>query len=115
MTVELRVQILESIRGDDVFIIQATNPPAENLLELLFLIRAARLASAGRITAVIPYYGYARQDKKDEPRVPLAAELIAEEIVDAGAERVVVVELHSGQIQAFLKESLLTIFLRALF
>ena len=98
---EIRVQILENIRGDDVFIIQSTHPPAENLLELLFLIDAAKRASAARITAVIPYFGYARQDRKDQPRVPISAKLVANLLERAGADRVLTVDLHADQIQGF--------------
>ncbi len=98
---EIFVQIDESIRGDDVFIVQSTNPPAENILELLLLGDAARRASAARITAVIPYYGYARQDRKDKPRVPISAKLIAKLIESAGFDRVLTVDLHADQIQGF--------------
>ncbi|MCK4233201.1 ribose-phosphate pyrophosphokinase [candidate division WOR-3 bacterium] len=98
---EIRVKIGENIRGKDVFIIQSTNPPAENLLELLIIIDAAKRASARRITAVTPYFGYARQDKKDEPRVPITAKLIADLITIAGAQRVLGMDLHVEQIQGF--------------
>jgi len=98
---EIRVNIHENIRGKDVFIIQPTLPPAENLLELLILIDACYRASANRITAVIPYYGYARQDRKDQPRVPITAKLIANLIETAGAHRVLALELHAAQIQGF--------------
>ncbi len=98
---ELFVQINENIRGADVFIIQSTNPPAENMLELLILIEAARRASASRITAVIPYYGYARQDRKDKPRVAITAKLIANLITTAGADRIITMDLHASQIQGF--------------
>ncbi len=99
---EIRVQIKENIRGKDVFIIQATCPPPnENLMELLILIDAARRASAKRITAVLPYYGYARQDRKDQPRVPITAKLVANLIVAAGANRVLTMDLHAAQIQGF--------------
>ncbi len=98
---EIRIKIGENIRGKDVFIIQSTNPPAENLLELLIIIDAAKRASARRITAVIPYFGYARQDKKDEPRVPITAKLIADLITTAGAQRVLAIDLHVEQIQGF--------------
>ena len=91
---ELFVQINENIRGADVFIIQSTNPPAENMLELLILIEAARRASASRITAVIPYYGYARQDRKDKPRVAITAKLIANLITTAGADRIITMGMH---------------------
>jgi ribose-phosphate pyrophosphokinase len=98
---EIRVQILENIRGDDVFIIQSTHPPAENLMELLLLIDAAKRASAARITAVIPYFGYARQDRKDQPRVPISAKLVANLLERAGADRILTVDLHADQIQGF--------------
>ena len=91
----------ESIRGDDIFIIQSTNSPAENYLELLLLLDAAKRASAGRITAVIPYYGYARQDRKDQPRVPISARLFMDLIVKAGAQRLISMDLHSTQIQGY--------------
>ena len=99
---EIRVQIKENIRGKDVFIIQSTCPPTnDNLMELLILIDAARRASAARITAVLPYYGYARQDRKDQPRVPITAKLVANLIVAAGAKRVLTMDLHANQIQGF--------------
>src|SRR5690242_16273575 len=84
---EISVRIDENVRGLDIFIIQPTSPPAENVLELLLLIDAARRASAARITCVMPYYGYARQDRKDQPRVPIGAKLMANMIVSAGADR----------------------------
>ncbi len=98
---EIKVQIKENIRGHDVFIIQSTIPPADNLMELLLLIDAAKRASAARITAVIPYFGYARQDRKDQPRVPISAKLVANLIERAGANRVLTMDLHSEQIQGF--------------
>ena len=98
---EIRVQILENVRGDDVFIVQSTQPPADNLMELLLLIDAARRASASRVTAVIPYFGYARQDRKDQPRVPISSKLVANLIERAGADRVLTVDLHAEQIQGF--------------
>jgi ribose-phosphate pyrophosphokinase len=98
---EIHVNINENIRGQDVFIIQPTFPPAENILELLILIDACYRASAKRITAVIPYYGYARQDRKDRPRVPISAKLIANLIETSGAHRVLAFELHAAQIQGF--------------
>jgi len=98
---EIRVSINENIRGKDVFIIQPTLPPADNLMELLILIDACHRASANRITAVIPYYGYARQDRKDKPRVPISAKLVANLIETAGAHRVLALELHAAQIQGF--------------
>ena len=98
---EVFVQINENIRGADLFIVQPTNPPAENLFELLMLIDASRRASAMRITAVIPYYGYARQERKDRPRVPITAKLVANLITVAGADRVLTFDLHAGPIQGF--------------
>ena len=98
---EISVRIDENIRGNDVFIVQPTNPPAENILELLLLIDAARRASAARITCVMPYYGYARQDRKDQPRVPIGAKLMANMIVTAGADRVLGVDFHQHQLQGF--------------
>ncbi len=98
---EIGVKINENIRGTDVFIIQSTNYPAENLLELLILLDAASRASANRITAVIPYFGYARQDRKDQPRVPITAKLVANLIATAGADRVLTMDLHAAQIQGF--------------
>lgn len=99
---EISVKITENIRGKDVFIIQPTcYPPNENLMELLIVIDAMRRASAARITAVIPYYGYARQDRKDQPRVPITAKLIANLLVAAGTSRLLAVDFHSQQIQGF--------------
>jgi ribose-phosphate pyrophosphokinase len=98
---EIRVNIMESVRGSDAFVIQSTQPPADNLLELLLMIDALRRASADRITAVIPYFGYSRQDRKDKPRVPVSAKLVANLIERAGANRVLTMELHAEQIQGF--------------
>lgn len=98
---EIRVKIGENVRGKDVFIVQSTHSPAENLLELLIIIDAAKRASARRITAVTPYFGYARQDKKDEPRVPITAKLVADLITVAGAHRILAMDLHVEQIQGF--------------
>ncbi len=99
---ETYVKINESVRGKDIFLLQPTSPPAnENLMELLIMIDAAQRASADRITAVIPYYGYARQDKKDQPRVPITSKLVANLITTAGADRVLAMDLHVGQIQGF--------------
>ena len=98
---EIFVQIEENIRGHDLFIIQPTNPPADNLMELLIMIEAARRASAMRITAVLPYYGYARQDRKDKPRVAITAKLVANLITTAGADRIITMDLHASQIQGF--------------
>ncbi len=99
---ELLVQINENVRGTDAFVIQPTCTPVNrNIMELLLIIDALRRASAGRITAVIPYYGYARQDKKVQPRVPISARLVANLITVAGASRVLTMDLHVGQIQGF--------------
>jgi ribose-phosphate pyrophosphokinase len=98
---EIQVQIEENVRGEDIFVIQSTNPPSENLMELLIIIDALRRASARRITAVVPYFGYARQDRKDKPRVPITAKLVANLLTVAGADRIVTVDLHAGQIQGF--------------
>ena len=98
---EIWVKYNENIRGDDVFIIQSTNPPTSNLIELLIMLDAAKRASARRVTAVIPYFGYARQDRKDQPRVSITAKLIANLITIAGAERVITMDLHAPQIQGF--------------
>jgi ribose-phosphate pyrophosphokinase len=91
----------ESIRGDYVFLVQSTNAPSDNLMELLMMIDAARRASAGYITAVIPYYGFARQDRKDKPRVSIASKLVANLLTKAGANRVMTMDLHAPQIQGF--------------
>ena len=99
---ETHVKINENIRGRDVFIVQPTSPPANHhLMELLIMIDACRRASASRITAVVPFFGYARQDRKDQPRVPITAKLVANLIVAAGASRVLTVDLHEQQIQGF--------------
>jgi len=98
---ELFVKIDENVRGRDVYIIQPTNPPAENLIELLLLMDAARRASAARITAVIPYFGYARQDRKDQPRVAISAKLMANMVSTAGADRVLAMDFHQHQLQGF--------------
>ncbi len=98
---EIWVKYNENIRGCDVFIIQSTNSPTSNILELLIMIDTARRASARRITAVIPYFGYARQDRKDQPRVAITAKLMANLIYTAGADRVLTMDLHAPQIQGF--------------
>ena len=99
---ELRVKISENVRGDDVFIIQPTCPPVnDHLMELLIMVDAMSRASARRITLVVPYYGYARQDRKAEPRVPITAKLVANLIDAAGADRMLSMDLHAGQIQGF--------------
>ncbi|MDP2922892.1 MAG: ribose-phosphate pyrophosphokinase [Candidatus Omnitrophota bacterium] len=99
---EIRVKIEENVRGKDVFIIQSTCPPVnENLMELLIIVDALSRASANRITAVMPYFGYARQDRKDQPRVPITAKLVANLLTVAGASRVLTLDLHAGQVQGF--------------
>jgi ribose-phosphate pyrophosphokinase len=98
---EIWVKYQENIRGLDIFIIQPTIPPAENILELLIMIDAAKRASAKRITAVIPYFGYSRQDRKDQPRVSITAKLLANLITVAGADRIITMDLHAAQIQGF--------------
>jgi ribose-phosphate pyrophosphokinase len=99
---EIMVKIEENVRGMDVFVLQSTSDPVNvNLMELLIMIDALKRASPYRITAVIPYYGYARQDRKDEPRVPISAKLVADLITTAGAHRVLTMDLHAGQIQGF--------------
>jgi ribose-phosphate pyrophosphokinase len=98
---EIFVRLDENARGRDVYIIQPTNPPAENLLELLILIDAAKRASAARVTAVVPYFGYARQDRKDQPRVAITAKLVANLIETAGADRLLGIDFHQHQLQGF--------------
>ncbi|MFN2369773.1 MAG: ribose-phosphate diphosphokinase [Candidatus Krumholzibacteriia bacterium] len=98
---EIQVKIRENIRGTDVFIVQPTMPPAENMMELLLLLDAVKRASCRRVTAVVPYFGYARQDRKDQPRVPIGAKLMANLITAAGAHRVLTIDLHAPQIQGF--------------
>ena len=98
---EIFVKIDENVRGQDVFIIQPTCPPAENLVELLILIDAAHRASAARVTAVVPHFGYGRQDRKDQPRVAIAAKLMANLITTAGADRVLAIDFHQHQLQGF--------------
>jgi ribose-phosphate pyrophosphokinase len=98
---EIFVKIDENVRGRDVYIIQSTNPPAENLMELLLLMDAAKRASAARVTAVIPYFGYARQDRKDQPRVAISAKLMANMVSVAGADRVLGMDFHQHQMQGF--------------
>ncbi|MGI9178936.1 MAG: ribose-phosphate diphosphokinase [Longimicrobiaceae bacterium] len=98
---EIFVRINQNVRGRDLFIVQPTVPPADNIMELLLLIDAARRASAARITAVIPYFGYARQDRKDQPRVAIGAKLMANMITTAGADRVLAVDFHQHQLQGF--------------
>ena len=98
---EISPNFNESIRGDDVFLIQSTAPPSDNLMELLLLIDAARRASANQVIVVMPYFGYARQDRKDKPRVAIAAKLVANLLSAAGAQRLMTCDLHAGQIQGF--------------
>ena len=99
---EVFVEVHENIRGEDVFVIQSTSYPAnDNLMELLVMLDALRRASARRVTAVIPYFGYARQDRKSGPRTPISAKLVANLITEAGAHRVLTMDLHAGQIQGF--------------
>lgn len=99
---EISVKIDENVRGKDVFVIQPTCPPPnENLMEILIMIDALKRSSSSRITAVIPYFGYARQDRKDQPRVPITAKLVANLLTTAGANRILTMDLHAGQIQGF--------------
>src|SRR2546428_9837975 len=99
---ESKIEIKENVRGADVFVLQSTSAPGnDNLMELLLMLDAFKRASAKRITAVIPYYGYARQDRKVVPRVPISAKLVADLITTAGASRILTMDLHSGQIQGF--------------
>jgi len=98
---EVSVRFNENIRGSDVFVVQSTNAPADHLMELLVMLDAAKRASARRVTAVLPYFGYARQDRKDQPRAPITAKLVANLITVAGADRALTMDLHSAQIQGF--------------
>ena len=99
---EILVKVRENVRGKDVFIVQSTcSPPNDNLMELLIMIDAMRRASAARITAVLPFYGYSRQDRKDQPRVPITAKLVANLLVAAGTHRLLTIDLHAQQIQGF--------------
>ena len=98
---ELWVKYEENLRGNDVYIVQSTNPPGDHIIELALLIDAAKRASADKISAVIPYLGYARQDRKDEPRVPISAKVMIDIITAAGADRIITMDLHSTQIQGF--------------
>ena len=99
---EIHLQIQENVRGEDVFVIQPTSTPVDrNLMELLLILDALKRSSAKRITAVLPYYGYARQDRKDKPRVPISARLVAALLETAGADRVLTLDLHAAQIQGF--------------
>ncbi|MGZ4097605.1 MAG: ribose-phosphate diphosphokinase, partial [Bacteroidia bacterium] len=98
---EFQMSFEESVRGQKVFIVQSTMPPADNLMELLLMVDAAKRASAEEIIAIIPYYGYARQDRKDQPRVAIGAKLVADMLAVAGATRVMTMDLHADQIQGF--------------
>jgi len=98
---ELSIAFDENIRNEDVFIIQSTNPPAENILELMLILDAAKRASANRVIAVIPYFGYGRQDRKDRPRVPISSRVILDMAIGLGIDRIVSMDLHSSQIQGF--------------
>lgn len=98
---ELYVKYEQSIRGEDIFVVQSTPPPGDNIIELLLMLDAAKRASVKRVTAVIPYFGYARQDRKDQPRVSIASKLMANLLVKAGADRVLTMDLHAAQIQGF--------------
>src|SRR5947209_9497061 len=99
---EVYIQVLENVRGSDVFVVQPTCFPVdEHLMELLLMVDALKRASARRITTVIPYYGYARQDRKDKPRVPVSSKLVADLLTTSGAHRALVVDLHAPQIQGF--------------
>src|SRR5437016_12845271 len=99
---EIFVEIHENVRGEDIFVVQSTSYPAnDNLMELLIALDALRRGSARRVTAVIPYFGYARQDRKSGPRTPISAKLVANLITEAGANRVLTMDLHAGQIQGF--------------
>ena len=98
---EIWVKYEENLRGNDVYIVQSSNPPADNIVELALLIDAAKRASAQRINVIMPYFGYSRQDRKDEPRVPISAKVMMDIFVKAGADRIVTMDLHSTQIQGF--------------
>ena len=98
---EIYVAFQENIRNEDVFIVQSTNPPSNNLIELLLMLDAAKRASARQVIAVIPYFGYARQDRKDSPRVPISSRLMLDMISAAGIDRIMTMDLHSPQIQGF--------------
>ena len=100
---ELWIKFEENIRGHDVFLIQSTNSPAENIIELALMADAAVRASAGRVTAVIPYFGYGRQDRKDQPRVPISSRVMIDIITAMGINRIITMDLHSTQIQGFTK------------
>ena len=101
---EFQPSFEESIRGARIFIIGSTNPSSENLMEMLLMLDAAKRASARHITAVMPYFGWARQDRKDKPRVPIAAKLVAKMLETAGATRIITMDLHADQIQGFFEK-----------
>ena len=98
---EIRIAFQENIRNEDVFIVQSTNPPSDNILEFLFMLDAARRASANKVIAVMPYFGYARQDRKDEPRVPISSRVILDFMSVLGIDRIIAMDLHTPQIQGF--------------
>ena len=98
---EIYVKYEQSIRGEDIFIVQPTPPSGDNIIELLLMLDAAKRASVKRVTAVIPYFGYARQDRKDQPRVSIGSKLMANLLVEAGADRILTMDLHAAQIQGF--------------
>ncbi len=112
---EFQISINETVRGCDVFIIQSTIPPADNLMEMLLMIDAAKRASAHKIIAVIPYFGWARQDRKDKPRVAIGAKLVANMLVSAGVDRVMTMDLHADQIQGFFEVPVDHLFASTLF
>ena len=112
---EFQPSFEESVRGADVFIIQSTVPPADNLMELLMMADAAKRASARHITAVLPYFGWARQDRKDKPRVPIAAKLVAKMLEVAGATRIITMDLHADQIQGFFEKPVDHLFASTIF
>lgn len=107
---EFQPSFEETVRGQDVFIVQSTMPPADNLMELLLMVDAAKRASARKIIAVIPYFGLARQDRKDKPRVAIGAKLVANMLMAAGVNRLITMDLHADQIQGFFSKSLLIIY-----
>ena len=109
---EFQPSFEESVRGSRVFIIGSTNPSSDNLMEMLLMLDAAKRSSARHITAVIPYFGWARQDRKDKPRVPIGAKLVAKLLETAGATRIITMDLHADQIQGFLKSLLIIYMLR---
>ena len=112
---EFQPSFEETVRGQDVFIVQSTMPPTENLFELLLLVDAARRASARKIIAVIPYFGFARQDRKDKPRVAIGAKLVANMLMAAGVDRVMTMDLHADQIQGFFEKPVDHLFASTIF